>query len=521
MKWNKNIFTGFLWIATYIVSSITLAALAAAFLDNAGLQRQEFRILFLCLLFVVEIVLFFLIRSLIQYFRPKEKKSGKIVYVFCLLFLIALAIVVRVGFISMSGNRLAGDTSLFDVAKVTQGGIPLLKHNGTTLYVGLLTTLFSFVGNNPESVIYLQMVMQCLTIVFFFFFMRKSIGRVAALVTGAVLSFAPNFVFGLNVLSPGLLICFLTGAVLWLYSGVLEYTANQNRCGVLCVLHFLLTGAFLGGVAYLDVTGVVVMLIALIGVLAMRFACGIGGKILQFFVFVIGMCGGLAGLFYMEASLSGGDFCGITCGYFMDLFRPIQIRFPAITLDETGLTIMCLMVLVTFGMLGFFLQKYDKGIIPTLLFLAMTALWVLNQLVINENDLWMISFALVCGASVQYFADLWCHEDASPRLIVQNTELEEEEELQEELEEEETTEDYDSVKEESSENCDSEKAKEPSEDCNSEKEEEKEKPIQFIPNPLPVPKKHVHKELDYAKEVDADDLKFDVEIDDTDDFDIQ
>lgn len=45
--------------------------------------------------------------------------------------------------------------------------------------------------------------------------------------------------------------------------------------------------------------------------------------------------------------------------------------------------------------------------------------------------------------------------------------------------------------------------------------------VQFIENPLPLPKKHVRKEMDYQYEVSQDKMNYDVVVDDTDDFEIQ
>jgi hypothetical protein len=45
-------------------------------------------------------------------------------------------------------------------------------------------------------------------------------------------------------------------------------------------------------------------------------------------------------------------------------------------------------------------------------------------------------------------------------------------------------------------------------------------PIRYIENPLPLPKKHVKKEMDYQYPVEDKDMKYDVEVDDGDDYDI-
>ena len=54
-----------------------------------------------------------------------------------------------------------------------------------------------------------------------------------------------------------------------------------------------------------------------------------------------------------------------------------------------------------------------------------------------------------------------------------------------------------------------------------EQEKQDDKKIRFIPNPLPVPKRHVRRELDFGKEVADEDMKYDIEVSADDDFDIK
>ena len=55
--------------------------------------------------------------------------------------------------------------------------------------------------------------------------------------------------------------------------------------------------------------------------------------------------------------------------------------------------------------------------------------------------------------------------------------------------------------------------------------EEKETPVEakprFIENPLPLPKKHVKKEMDYQYPVEESQMKYDIEVDEKDDFDLK
>lgn len=47
------------------------------------------------------------------------------------------------------------------------------------------------------------------------------------------------------------------------------------------------------------------------------------------------------------------------------------------------------------------------------------------------------------------------------------------------------------------------------------------KPGEWLDNPLPVPKRHVKKELDYGFEPEPDQMCYDIEVSDQDDFDIR
>ena len=53
-----------------------------------------------------------------------------------------------------------------------------------------------------------------------------------------------------------------------------------------------------------------------------------------------------------------------------------------------------------------------------------------------------------------------------------------------------------------------------------EEEEEKTTGVKLIENPLPLPKKHVRREMDFDRLVECDKMKFDVPVDESDDFDI-
>ena len=52
-------------------------------------------------------------------------------------------------------------------------------------------------------------------------------------------------------------------------------------------------------------------------------------------------------------------------------------------------------------------------------------------------------------------------------------------------------------------------------------EDDKIKQIEFIENPLPVPKKHVRKTMDYAFIPEESQMKYDIQVSDNDDYDLK
>lgn len=51
------------------------------------------------------------------------------------------------------------------------------------------------------------------------------------------------------------------------------------------------------------------------------------------------------------------------------------------------------------------------------------------------------------------------------------------------------------------------------------RQEEAVKPVQYIENPMPLPKKHVKKVMDYPFTPNASQMHFDIEVDPNDNFD--
>lgn len=76
------------------------------------------------------------------------------------------------------------------------------------------------------------------------------------------------------------------------------------------------------------------------------------------------------------------------------------------------------------------------------------------------------------------------------------------------------------VKSEESKTVESEKAETVEQEETKSVESEKVEPVKLIENPMPLPKRHEKREMDYQYQVAEDKMNFDVEVSDGDDFDI-
>lgn len=512
MKWKKNVFTGFWWIISYVLSSVALAAIGVPFLKNAGLEQPEFRILLLCLLFVAEIVLFFLLHSLVLYFRPQpvsdasSEHPGKgygLIFGASVLFIIGMALAVRIGYVSSRGSELIGDLSLYEHAKVSSGGIPLLAHNGTTFYVGLLSVILSFSGNNPETVIYFQTVLQCVLICLTFFFVKMTIGRAAAVFASFAAAFAPNMITELNIISPGTLMATAIMATLCIAAAVLRFTAKEERCGVICVLHWLFLGLFTGGLIYLDISGILVCLIIFSALVFLRFACGIGSKIVQGCMYLCGVVCAVALLLWMEAELSAHSVFSVAETFLGNQKIYVRLIVPVAPSDAQSLMICMMLLFVSFGMFGFFKQSYDRGLMAIVL-CVLSALGVcLDAFPVKMDMLGMSALIMTASCGVQFFADLWVGEADADEVCVSAEEQVAGSDIAPAV-----------IR-------DAEGTVNGEQTDRKEQERQDDKNVRFIPNPLPVPKRHVRRELDFGKEVADEDMKYDIEVSADDDFDIK
>ena len=511
MSFKKNLLSVLIWIPfSLVVCGLFGLALYENLPQIPFVNNFYLQIGFTVLAFVLTIGVFIGIRKL-----SKKEIVKNTLLLEALLFAVLLGagVLVRcIYFIRFTGYPPTDiDNAYFSIAQVTGEGIPHIAHGAEYFYLILLRGMFLLFGNHLVAGYILQIVLQCLACVSWYIGIRKLSGPGAGLIFMEGVLLLPQSGFDCIAYSPNYLYLFLTGIVFVFITNVLKYEYDSKPFKwFTCILRFLL-GASIGILIYLDVTGCILLIPALAIVFVGRnpqmAALSLKQKLfrvaLQLFAIVLGAFLSLTVSFYIDAWQSGNSVKQVLDVWFT-LFSYKGIgEVPVIfTYWRSTWAIIAILFLLVLGCFAFFTRKktenqlvwmfmllagfgihftslYTPGMNcdPLLLFLVLglTDAGVL-ALVKNDNISQVTENALL-NTQVKEVNEVTYQEFNSKTEIIPPTV---------------TTEDQNPT----------------------------EGKVNFIENPLPLPKKHVKRTMDYGIEIPAEQMEFDIQTSDMDDFDI-
>ena len=393
----------------------------------------------------------------------------------------------------------------YDKAVVTeQSNISPTDYGLNDLYVVLLSAVLSFLGNKVTSAVYLQIFLQITSLVLVYAVTCKLARRLPSCVAVAYLACSLSCLDMLTVFSPEWLYFVLYMFVMFAaVSFVKSYCADDIQkplaiCGAAAV------GVLIGILAYLDMTGfslLVVMIIAAVGkkneseeTAYYNFSKGMNTAVI--------LCSFLScvavwhGAMYAAASVKGSRFIAdITDRLWIyyrysDLFTNIRPYFLDVYL--IGL----LIIPASFLLFEFFRSGKEQNYMPWIvlcLIVAPTPLVMSGEhgFVVLSLYIW----AVLAGLGLQNCL-------FGGRAKVMQAVIEE----------------INTAAEKAEQSAGAVQTTEAQEFGMMDNQTSKPR---FIENPLPLPKKHVAKEMDYQYDVAEKDMKYDLFVSDDDDFDIQ
>lgn len=201
MSWKKNIFSNLMWAAYTLLTLVGLVELSGAAVQVFRGPSYMGPVLTLVLAVMVAGCVFLVHRIVSGRETSQQKKGGRLLLweiAFVIFFLIA-------GFMfradGISDIRSGG--AYYDAAMVAAGhSVPRLVHGAVYLYLQLLHLVFVLVGNKLAAGIWLQVILSLLAGLLLYIGIRKLAGILPAQIMLCFFMFAEPVVQSAQVLSP-------------------------------------------------------------------------------------------------------------------------------------------------------------------------------------------------------------------------------------------------------------------------------------------------------------------------------
>lgn len=461
-------------------------------------------------------------------------------------------------------NYVSG-TEYYDLAMVTtEGPVPFIAYGAAYLYVICLSAVMSFLGNKLASAIILQVILQIIGLGLAYATTRKLAGRLPACMVLLYLAYSPSCLRMLTQFSPEWFFfdLYMIGMLI-VVSFVKDYCANQF-VKLMAIAGAAGMGAVIGILAYLDITAVTILIFIV--------AIATGKKTVQegepvcnsvkmnvaVIITTVVACalgwGSTAGIaaYAQGMSLSEHVESWITLHIYNTQTFGYKIMYPYIwDIYVSGI----LVILAAFLVFEFFRSDKEQNYMLWLLVCILAAPTPMAVLGVHAYGLfslyiWSVLAGLglqncVFGGKVQLMQEMIeeinfsaqevekTENDVStvPTEISQTVQSvnqqnaatpDDIQQMPEAWEGQETCLHTKTVHEQNTQGLwkDEDIPDEPAPVSYEELTAEQSPKPRFIENPLPLPKKHVKKEMDYQYTVAEDDMKYDMEISENDDFDI-
>lgn len=502
MSWKKNVFSYLLWVLYAVAAEVGLVCLADAVCDSLGAEIYIGTIA--CALYIV---LAGAGVFLIHRFAPKYTGTeGKNHSLWTVISAATAVILLAIGFVlRVQGAGDAEGTSVYyELAAVgPERELSEGVHGAVYFYIQMLHGLLYFLGNKPAAAVWAQILLQMGALLLFCLAVRRLTGRIAALVTLAFCMFSSYLIREASRLSPAMLYLFFWSAVLLVTVWLVR--AEKNLWG------FPAAGLLIAVQCYLDVAGLLLLMILITLIFCEENKTGRRGKRL-----LLGLAGagaGFAGCALADSLVNGKTFPQMFAAW-GGLYRPGEFRLPVTTdTPEILVEYIVLFCVLTTGMYSFWRDRRRdrrKGWLLLLILLGAAGCFHIFTEEMPMGIYMYLLLAVLAGIAVE---ECVCYVQPAPAeesLVLEKAEAQGQtggEALQITAGRELTA-----------------KSKTGAgggqEMTGKGAEKEDGQTIHFIENPLPLPKKHVKRRLDYGMEVPEGKYDFDLDVDEKDDFDI-
>lgn len=494
MNLKKNVFSHLMWFIYSALVCVGLMGISVVLTNRVGYSKAEgFMMCGLWLLACAWVV----------YFRKKQsendeedQKHSRLPAVVVEGFFVILLFVFGI-FLRVQGLVNIGEPNAYhEFALVAEGKtIPTIVHGAVYFYLKLLHFVYLLFGNKLVAGIWLQIVLLLIAGVFLYFTVRRMAGAVSAVIMLAFLMMGSCMMQESLVLSPQLFFFVVYAVALYLCTLCMVGGKQPLTCA--------LTGLMLAFVCYLDIMGVTLLFFLVCGLLmgkseepeplTARLLGGLSalvGCVVGFVVFII-----------MDAIGSGKAIVNVL-GAWWELYAPSAFAIPeSLTISEINAEMVILLLLLPIGVAGYWFkresEKQSVWILTTLVLLLMAAFGMTTE-EMDGSIQFTLMFAVLAGVSL---SGVFSFGEDRPLVLAIPVSHKVHKVHTEEYEDSDL----------------------PEEEFYAEPEESTQQTpkVTLLENPLPLPKAHVKKTLDY----DIVDIHptlncFDIRVAANDDYDI-
>lgn len=487
MKIKKTWFSYVLWglFSIILFASVGVSAIGMSqktnvmeYLPAIGMYYGIF--ILGTIIFVVFFVLYHkYIKEKLDFSNYEEIKS--IEKLFLSLGCIA-AVVMRVVAVVASYGNFKGDSSFYDMAILNDVGMNISElTNGDIVYVALLRFLFQFFGNKAIIAMSLQIVFQVITLIFVFHMAKNAIGKFAAWFSLLLYAFLPGSFLSITYISPDNMIVTVLMLYLFVLSCVVKTSKDHKFTTNGQFFLFVLLGFLAGLASYFDIIGVAFFPITIFALCSYKseeqdmavYKPGLQVLFfaLSFLIFAPLLICGLSFFFrggYLESLISYGQQFIPANGFNLTLLNPHYGSYDAVALY----------VLAGVWFVAFLKSKIDYAF-PFVLMIICSTVFV------------FLGFKTGDYTSVSSILWILCATVGITSINV----FEKEETLKKKTEKNEKTEKQTVAK--SSNNNEDKKEMDTKSKIGIVKNENTNTQTKLIKNPLPQPKPHVPKEMNY------------------------
>ena len=413
---------------------------------------------------------------------PFLEKHGVLAEILFLAVATLIAAGIRVYLLPTAGEEAA----YFEVSKVTdQSSILVQSVQGSVYYYCmLLHLLFLLVGNHWIAGIWMQIVLQLAGGLLLYFALKKLLGKCPAVLAYAYILYAPSAIKAGLTYSPQILYFCVFSLVLFLLGDYLKRSLKVEEYPVAMWIYTAVIGILIGVCTYIDITGCLLFCMIFYMLMLKREYHEPKKWLMRTGLMIITAMIGFLALILVDSILSGTSFGRVLNAWFVT-YGSFNTDLGIIT-DEATIDLFVIMLLISLGVFSFWRRKKEERFTPfVFMCLGIALMQVCGITTENMNGSYLLYILFVILATI-CVTELFCGEEKMSDMKA--TEI-------------------------------------PIKDINLESDIKKEentaeaKP-RLIESPLPLPKKHVKKNMDYAINPQAIDMKYDVLVSDSDDFDI-